>query len=29
MIDEEQRRKARVETVVVRQLHRMVTGGGP
>ena len=29
MIDEEQRRKAKVEKTVVRQLHRMATGGGP
>jgi hypothetical protein len=29
MIDEAQRRKANVERTVVRQLHRMATGGGP
>ena len=29
MIDEENRRKAQVEKTVVRQLHRMATGGGP
>jgi hypothetical protein len=28
MIDEQQRRKAKVEKAVVRQLHRMATGGG-
>ena len=28
MVDEQQRRKANVEKAVVRQLHRMATGGG-
>jgi hypothetical protein len=28
-IDEEERRKAKVEKAVVQQLHRMATGGSP
>ena len=29
MVDEQTRRKARIEKAVVRRLHRMATGGSP